>query len=84
MANSSDQNLYRYIHHTYRDGGVSLHPLQRAGQVSAEGSQPWFGRTFAGGTRHFLDSPPARETIPVFPQVVPLLGSPRDPRFMVS
>jgi hypothetical protein len=75
MANSTDQSLFRYIHHTYRDGGVSLHPLQRAGQVSASGSESWFGRgsTFLRRSQHFLDSVPARETVPVFPQVVPLV-----------
>lgn len=83
MANSTDQNLFRYVQHSYRDGGVSLHPMQRAGDVSADGAQTWWGRTF-GRTQNLHDAPVAREVIPVFPQVVPLQGSPRDPRFMVS
>lgn len=83
MANSTDQNTFRYVQHTYRDGGVSLHPLQRAGAVPSEGMQGWWGRTF-GATHSIHDAPPARQVVPVFPQLVPVQGSPRDPRFMVS
>ena len=84
MANSTDQALFRYVHHTFADNGTSLHPLQRTGQVSANGARSWWGRgTFARGA-HIFDSPPARQSIETYPQMVPLLGSPRDPRYMVS
>ena len=84
MANSTDQALYRYVHHTFATNGVSLHPLQRTGGVPAEGSQGWWGRHSSRGSNHLFDSPPAAQTINTFPQYVPLQGTPRDPRFMVS
>lgn len=84
MANSTDQGLFRYVQHTFADNGVSLHPLQRTGQVSSVGTQSWWGRTFRGSGARIYDSPPARFDIHPFPLTVPLQGSPRDPRFMVS
>jgi len=88
MANSTDQGLFRYVHHTFRDGasGVSLHPLQRDGVVSADGNRAWGSnrRTFGPRSASIFDAPPAAEVYDIFPQTVPLIGSPRDPRFMVS
>lgn len=83
MANSTDQALFRYVHHTFADGGTSLHPSQRTGDVASNGARSWWGRTFRTNTGLF-DTPPARVDINPYPQIVPLTGSPRDPRFMVS
>jgi hypothetical protein len=86
MANSTDQALFRYVPHTFRDAasGQSLHPLQRNGTVSAKSGAAW-GRTFAASGRSVFDGPAAA---PMSSdrglQTVPLIGSPRDPRFMVS
>ena len=82
MANSTDQALFRYVAHTFRMGTTSLHPLQRAGQVAADHTESFWGRGIHG--KSLFDTPPARFTIERFPMVVPLQGSPRDPRFMVS
>lgn len=86
MANSTDQALYRYVAHTFRPDGVntSLHPLQRLGAVGADGTQSFWPRhSFASG-KGILDAPAASLTTGRFPVTVPLVGSPRDPRFMVS
>ena len=86
MANSTDQRLFRYVPHTFRDpaSGQSLAPLQRNGTVSAQSGALW-GRTFAASGQSLFDGPPAA---PMSSdrglQTVPLIGSPRDPRFMVS
>ncbi len=84
MANSSDQALFRYVHHTFATNGVSLHPLQRTGAVDAEGTGGWWKRMHSFGGKSIDSAPPAAETTNIFPQYVPLQGSPRDPRFMVS
>ena len=44
MANSTDQALFRYVHHTFASDGTSLHPSQRTGDVSANGARSWWGR----------------------------------------
>lgn len=85
MANSTDQALFRYVPHTFRDpaSGKSLHPLQRSGQVSAVGAAAQ-GRTFAASGQSLFDGPAAAATqAGRWPATVPLAGAP-NPRFMVS
>lgn len=84
MANSTDQFLLRHVQTTYRDGGVSLHPLQRDGLVASTSHSLWPRQNSRSGAS-MLDAPPAAQWTDLsLPPVVPLIGSPRDPRFMVS
>lgn len=85
MANSNDQFLGRHVQVPFRhDSGVSPHPLQRAGAVPLDSHGMW-PRTFAGGVPGLMDAPYAAPYTDLsLPPVVPLIGSPRDPRFMVS
>ncbi len=64
-------------------GGVSLHPLQRSGQVSAA-SHATFGAQGAHHHPGLGDTPfPAGAMNMTLPPVVPIHGSPRDAAFMV-
>lgn len=85
QGNAADQRLMRHVQVSFRDAsGVSLHPLQRTGQVSAASHGSW-GSQKAANVWGMFDAPPVPPSIGLsLPQVVPLAGSPRDPRFMVS
>ena len=64
--------------------GVSLHPLQRAGLVSADShNYGQHGRQGAAGVQHMSDGPPAGLSHTTFPPLVQIAGSPRDPRVML-
>jgi hypothetical protein len=62
---------------------VSLHPLQRAGLVSAD-SHAMAPNMSASLHRYSLgDGPPAGHANLQMPPVVPIAGSPRDPSYQV-
>jgi hypothetical protein len=64
-------------------GGVVLHPLQRAGMVSAD-SHAVVGAQGAHGPNGLGDPFYAAAAFDMrLPPVVPIAGGPRDPRFMV-
>lgn len=64
--------------------GVSLHPLQRAGVVSAAShNHPAAARLGAQGLDHIGDGPPAGLSHVTFPPAIQIAGSPRDPRVMI-
>ena len=64
--------------------GVSLHPLQRGGQVSAAShNSPHYQRRGAATWPGMGDGPPAGLVQVSFPPMVQIAGSPRDPSVMV-
>lgn len=75
----------RHVQHRYLGpSGVSLHPLQRAGVVSAAShNHPAAARQGAQGLMHVGDGPPAGLVHVTFPPPVQVAGSPRDPRVMI-
>lgn len=62
--------------------GVSLHPLQRIGAVSSV-SHSWLGRQGAASHPTIGDGPAAGHMNLTLPPLVPISGTPRDPRFMI-
>ena len=66
--------------------GVSLHPLQRSGHVSAashHGAGSVNVRQFAATWPGLGDGPPAGLVHVTLPPMVQIAGSPRDPRIMI-
>lgn len=84
-GNANDQRLMRHVQAPFRHAnGVILHPLQMQGAVGSTSHDQWpSGRAASGAS--MLDAPPVMAPVNMsLPQVVPLIGSPRDPRFMVA
>lgn len=73
----------RHVHSLFRGWhNISLSPLQRAGVVSAQAASLF--PAFGGGGKSFGDPVyPAAWHDMTLPPIVPIAGSPRDPRFQV-
>jgi hypothetical protein len=77
--------LWTFTYYRGRTGGVSLHPLQRGGQVSAASHAMMSAQAApAHDGRHIGGSVyPAAKFNMTLPPVVPIAGGPRDGNFQV-
>lgn len=82
-AGAASGDVHIQARFTHAPSGVSLHPLQRAGVVAID-SHDLSPRMGASGP-HGLGDPvvAAGHSDLTLPPLVPTIGGPRDPRFMV-
>lgn len=84
LGSHADGQLHTFSRFRAMQSGVSLHPLQRAGQVAVSDNPLSFNRAAAGqpGLGSATRAPAARFTMRL-PPIVPIAGHSLDPQYRI-